>query len=425
MPKRWQTFFVLAFLFSVGFFYRVSMAVVAGDLAVELRFSAAELGAISGIFFYAFAFAQIPLGPMIDRLGGRLMISGFGIVTVCGSLIFTLASGYLSALAGRALLGLGTACVLMGSLKIFTNWFTPREFPKVAGFMIAAGNLGSVTATAPLALAIGCFSWRPTFMAMTLIQAVATLSVFLLVHDRPESCPETPLQSTGQPAHGQSNLLDVWRMLYTSIDFWLVALIAFFWYANYMVLLALWGGPYLLETVGLSRELSGNILLCISLGFISGSLLIGKVIDWCNGALEKTILGGQLLLLLLMTSMLGPAEKLSLPLLAVIFFLIGLVSASGTIIYPLARKIVPDRYAATAMTGVNFFLLLGAAAMQHLMGHHIGSFSRGAAGYPPEAYHGAFLIPICGLACTLILFVLRKLQQGFDVSKNAEAVPDA
>lgn len=424
MTKRWQTFFVLAFLFSVGFFYRVSMAVVAGDLVAELRLSAAELGAISGAFFYAFAFAQIPLGPMIDRLGGKLMISICGIATICGSLVFSLATGYRSALAGRVLLGLGTACVLMGSLKIFTFWFTPREFPKVAGFMIAAGNLGSVSATAPLALAISYFSWRPTFMAVTLIQVVATLSVFLFVHDRPQGCPAAPAQSTGQTSHEQINVLVVWKMLYTAADFWLVALIAFFWYANYMVLLALWGGPYLVETIGLSRELSGSILLCISLGFISGSLLIGKVIDWCNGALEKTILGGQIALLLLMTIMLGPAEKLSQPLLAVIFFLIGLVSGSGTIIYPLARKIVPDRYAATAMTGVNFFLLLGAATTQHIMGHYIGSFSRGAAGYPPEAYHGAFLIPICGLACTLTLFVLRKMQKGFDGAKKAEAVPE-
>lgn len=408
MAKRWQTFFVLAFLFSVGFFYRVSMAVVAGDLVAELRLSAAELGAISGAFFYAFAFAQIPLGPMIDRLGGRLMISIFGIATISGSLIFSLASGYRSALAGRTLLGLGTACVLMGSLKIFTFWFTPREFPKIAGCMIAAGNLGSVSATAPLALAISCFSWRPTFMAMTLIQAVATLAVFLFVHDTPKGCPESSPQATGEKAHEQINVLEVWRMLCSSADFWLISMIAFFWYANYMVLLALWGGPYLIETIGLSRELSGNTLLCISLGFISGSLLIGKVIDWCNGALEKTILGGQLLLLLLMTIMLGPAEQLPHPVLAVLFFLIGLVSGSGTIIYPLARKIVPDRYAATAMTGVNFFLLLGAATMQHLMGFVINTFPRGVSGYPAAAYHTAFTIPIAGLAVTLLLFWERQ-----------------
>ena len=36
----------------------------------------------------------------------------------------------------------------------------------------------------------------------------------------------------------------------------------------------------------------------------------------------------------------------------------------------------------------------------------LDSFPRSPAGYPPQAYHGAFLIPICGLAGTLVLFTL-------------------
>lgn len=408
MSQRWKIFFVLAFIFTVGFFYRVSMAVVSKDLVADLGITAAELGAVSGIFFYAFAFAQLPLGPMIDRHGGRMMISIFGIATLCGSVIFALSSGYLSALAGRALLGLGTACVLMGSLKIFTNWFSSREFPKVSGLMIATGNLGSLGATAPLAYAISRFSWRPTFCVMALVQAAATIAVFLFVRDTPATGSKVIAPPLESGVSVQPRVAEVWKTLSTSPDFWLVSMIAFFWYANYMVLLALWGGPYLMEGVGLSRSQSGTLLLCTSIGFISGSLFIGKVIDLWRGSLEKTILTGQTLLLLSMTIMLGPAEHLPLAVLAVFFFIIGLVSASGTLIYPLARKLVPFSCAATAMTSVNFFLLLGAATMQHLMGFVISDFPRGVTGYPAAAYHAAFAIPIAGLAVTLLLYRERQ-----------------
>ena len=396
MPPRWKIFTVLALLFIVGFFYRVSMAVVSRDLAADLGLTAAQLGVLSGIFFYAFAFAQIPLGPLIDRYGGRRMISILGIATTCGSLTFALAPNYTAALVGRGLLGLGTASVLMGSLKIFTNWFSHQEFPRVSGFMIAAGNLGSVSATAPLALAVSLFSWRPTFLAMTLAQALATLSVFLLVRDAPTGSAEPDAEAPEYPFSEDAGVVKTWKVLVTSPDFWLVALIAFFWYANYMVLLALWGGPYLMEAVGLSRSEAGTILLCTSVGFISGSLLVGKAVDRLGGSLEKTILCGQALLL------------------AAVFLAIGLVSASGVIIYPLARRLVPSHSAATAMTGVNFFLLMGAATMQHIMGFHIASFPRGPAGYPAAAYHGAFLIPICGLGVTLAMFAARKMVKGFD-----------
>ncbi len=418
MTQRWKIFASLALLFIVGFFYRISMAVVSRDLVADLGLGAAQLGILSGIFFYAFALAQIPLGPLIDRHGGRRMISALGMVTTCGSLVFALAPDYPAALAGRALLGVGTACVLMGSLKIFTNWFSPQEFPKVSGFMIAAGNLGSLAATAPLAYAIGLFAWRPTFLAMTLLQALATLCVFLFVRDLPDS-GEPPLAlPPGDTAGEHATLPQIWKALLFSTDFWLIALIAFFWYANYMVMLALWGGPYLMEAAGMTRLQSGNMLLCTSVGYIGGSLLVGKAIDRLGGSLEKTILCGQALLLVLMTAMLGPATHFPTPALAALFFFVGLFSGTGVIIYPLARRLVPFQFAATAMTGVNFFLLMGAAVMQHIMGLVICSFPRGPGGYPAGAYHEAFRVPVCGLGITLALFALRKTVNGFDAGQG-------
>jgi sugar phosphate permease len=420
MTQRWKIFAVLAVLYIVGFFYRISMAVVSGDLVDELGLTAAQLGVLSGIFFYVFACAQIPLGPLLDRFGGRRVISLLGIATACGSLAFALSPGYLTTLAGRALLGLGTACVLMGSLKSFTNWFSAGEFPKVSGFMIAAGNLGSLMATAPLAYAITLISWRPTFLIMTIIQALAVLAVFLVVRDAPDRdiVPESnPDAESGE----DDGFLRIWRILCTSRDFWLLSLIAFFWYANYMVLLALWGGPYLMEGLGMSRSQAGAMLLSTSAGLIIGSLCVGKVIDWFGGSLERTVIAGQSLLCVAMTAMLGPAEIMPGFLLAAVFFMIGLFSGSGTIIYPLARRLVPLKYAATAMTGVNFFLLLGAAMMQHIMGLYICSYPRGPDGYPSAAYHGAFLIPICGLAITVALFAARTVQQARMVQQGFDA----
>ncbi|HTP64259.1 MAG TPA: MFS transporter [Geobacteraceae bacterium] len=405
MSKRWEIFTVLALMFMLGFFYRVSMAVAARDLSVDLDLSAVQLGVLSGIFFYVFASVQIPLGPVLDRFGGRQVISLLGVVTSCGALLFALAPGYRAALAGRVLLGMGTASVLMGSLKIYTNWFTPREFPKVSGFMLAVGNLGNLFATAPLAHAVTRFGWRNTFLAAAIMQVAITIVVYLIVRDAPATSqpPANPVASAG-PSYGGT--LQAWRLIFSTPAFWFVALLAFFWYANYMVLLALWGGPYLMEAIGLNRSQAGNILIFTSLGFISGSLLLWKVINLMSGSLKKTIMAGQTLLLAAMTVMLGPAETFSLPLLSAAFFVIGLSSSTGVIIYPLAREMVAHEFTATAMTCVNFFLLMGAASMQHIMGVYIDSFPRSPTGYPPQAYHGAFLIPICGLAGTLILFTL-------------------
>lgn len=408
LTQPWKIFFVLASMLVLSMFFRVSMAVVSSDLTTDLGVGAAELGVISGIFFYVFAAAQVPLGTLLDFWGGRVVIFVLGIFTAGGSLLFALASGFPDALAGRALLGLGTASVLMGSLKIFTNWFPPQEFAKVSGYMIAVGNLGSIAATKPLAYAMSQFGWRTTFVAASLTQLAVTLAVFLVVSDTPAG--GGLIVATGKPADPNHNnsIFDVWKRLIISPAFWLIALMAFFWYANYMVLLALWGGPYLREVIGVERSAAGTLLLCISFGYIIGSLLLGKVVDRLGGSLATTMIIGQLILLLAMTAMLGPAEHVSHMILALILFVIGVASASGVLIYPMARNLVPHRFAATAMTLVNFFLLLGAAVAQHTMGLYIHSFPRGITGYPAAAFHGAFLMPICGLSLILILFALNK-----------------
>lgn len=403
LTMRWKIFFVLSGMLVISMFYRVSMAVVSYDLTTDLGIGAAELGVISGVFFYVFACAQIPLGALLDRFGGRVIIFSLGIITTGGSLLFAFASGYPEAVAGRALLGLGTASVLMGSLKIYTNWFPPQEFARVSGFMIAIGNLGSIGATKPLAYVISQFGWRSTFIAVSFVQLAVTIAVFLVASEYPAG-KEDPSSPAAAAQSTTGGIFPAWKLLFVSPAFWLVSLTAFFWYANYMVLLALWGGPYLREVIGLDRSAAGTLLLCISSGYICGSLLLGTVIDRLGGSLTKTMVTGQLILLLAMTAMLGPAELVSRTALALIFFVIGLASASGTLIYPLARNLVPHRFAATAMTFVNFFLLMGAAAAQHIMGVYIHSFPRGVSGYPAASYHGAFLMPICGLTVTVLLF---------------------
>lgn len=51
MTERWKIFTILAVMFVVGFFYRISMAVVSRNLVDDLGLTATQLGLVSGIFF--------------------------------------------------------------------------------------------------------------------------------------------------------------------------------------------------------------------------------------------------------------------------------------------------------------------------------------------------------------------------------------
>ncbi|GLI38298.1 MFS transporter [Geobacter hydrogenophilus] len=402
--QRWVIFSVLALMYILVYFYRVSLAVVAGDISRELRLTPQQLGSLSGILFYVYAVAQLPLGPMIDRLGSRLVISGCGVLTTMGGILFSQADTLAMAMAARVLIGIGTASVLMATFTIFSHWFSKQEFGRVSGFMVAIGNLGNLSATAPLALAVAAIGWRSSFLVIGILQAVVTVLVFSMVKDRPPVADPGDAADAARPA----GMLDAWGEIFSNPHFWLLGGVSFFWYGNYLALQGLWGGPYLMEVMRLSRAATGQMLMFTSLGFITGSMVVDTVARRLFRSYKKTLLAGQIVLLILMSGFLGTAETLPRPLLALLFFAIGLAVSSGVMIYPIIRSMFSVRIVGTALTSLNFFVLMGAAATQQIMGVIVGSYGRGAAGASPAAYHAAFLFPVAGLAGAIVAYFFAR-----------------
>ncbi len=403
--QRWLIFSVLALMYVLVYFYRVSLAVVAQDISRELRLTPQQLGFLSGVLFFVYAVAQLPLGPMIDRLGSRIVISGCGVLTACGGVLFSRADSLAAAMTARMMIGIGTASVLMATFTVFSHWYTKQEFGRVSGFMVAVGNLGNLSATAPLALAVAAVGWRASFLTIGVVQAVATVLVYLKVQDRPAALDST----VAHPHPPKVDMLATWREIFGSFDFWLLGVLAFFWYGNYLALQGLlWGGPYLQEVHSLSRAAAGRMLMFTSLGFISGSMVIDTIARKIFRSYKKTLIAGQMILLLLMTGFLGKADTLPQPALAVIFYAVGLAVSSGVMVYPIIRSMFSIHITGTALTSLNFFVLMGAAVTQQVMGVIIGRLKLGGAHTPAAAFHAAFLFPIIGLAIAIALYFLAR-----------------
>lgn len=398
---RWRLFGTLALMYILVYFYRVSLAVVSADVSRDLSLTPEQLGTLAGVLFYVYAVAQIPLGPLIDRVGPRLVISGCGILTTLGGLLFAQAGGMATAMAGRMLIGVGTAAVLMATFTIFSHWYTRQEFGKITGLMIAVGNLGNLGGTAPLAFAVGFMGWRSSFLVIALLQGLVTVLIFLKVQDR-------PAQSIEQASSGESvvkpSMLAAWAIIARDRSFWLLAAIAFCWYGNYLAVQGLWGGPYLMHLMGLSREGAGKMLMWTSIGFIIGSPLMDRVARRIFHSYSRTLLAGQLCLVGLMTGFLGWLPLLPNWGLAFYFLLVGLTVSSGVMIYPIIRGMVPVSIVGTGLTSLNFFVLMGAATAQQGMGIIIAH----AGGYTLEGFRAAFSVPVVGLLLTSLLFIFAR-----------------
>jgi sugar phosphate permease len=385
---KWQIFLVLTGMYIIAYFFRVSAAVIAGDLARDLALSPRQLGNVSAALFYAFALTQLPLGPVLDRYGPRWVIFVLGLVAAAGALLFARAEGYAGALAGRALIGAGTACVLMGSLKAYTAWFSPRRFATLSGLQVALGNTGNLLATAPLAWLAATLGWRDTFAVFALLTALAAFLVLAVVRDAPVGTVRAERVALGRG----------WRQIATMPSFWRLSLLAFFWYGSYMAVQGLWGGPYLMSVLGYDRAGAARLLLLTAVGFIVGCPLCGRLSDSALASRKKVLMAGQGGLLLGISLFLGPLERCPAGLLPLFFFLFGVCVSSGPVIYAQVKELFPGNLAATAMTAVNFFIVMGAALVQQAMGAVMDSASLGGASGTPQDFHRAFAIPVVGLA---------------------------
>jgi len=408
MAIRWRIFSVLAFLYVMALFFRVSMAVVARDISADFNLSATQLGMLSSVFFIVYALAQIPLGILLDRFGGKIVVCTLGVITTAGIILFALATGYHVALVGRVLLGIGTSCVLMGSLKIFTNWFTQQEFAAIAGFIMAIGNLGNLIATTPLAAAVSAFGWRSALLFVALTQVCATVLVYRVAADKPSVMEISPGTDVHATLSDSISAMEGLRSISGNHSFWLLGVLGFFYYGNFMLVQSLWGGPYLMDVFGASRSVAGNVLFCSAGGFILGCLCIGKISTNVLKSRKITLLAGQSITLALFMFLLGPAESLSPATLKLLFLAIGFFASSGITIYPMVREMFPHSIAGTAMSTLNFFVISGVAAIQLVVGIVLDQFPHASGIHSAAAYHQAFLFPFCGLAISILLFAFAK-----------------
>lgn len=130
MPKPRNLFLIfslLSALYLLSQFYRVSNAVIASDLIKDLKLNAETLGILGGAFFYSFALLQIPMGPLLDRIGPRIVVSSSVLLGALGAFLFAVGGSFATVLMGRILIGVGMASVLVGSMKVFVLYFPPRN----------------------------------------------------------------------------------------------------------------------------------------------------------------------------------------------------------------------------------------------------------------------------------------------------------
>ncbi len=411
-PQPFRLFFIfstLSALFILSLFYRVSNAVIAPNLIQDLGLNAETLGILGGAYFYSFALLQIPIGPMLDRIGPRIIITSFSLIGALGAFLFAFGETFAAALLGRILIGVGMASILMGAMKVFIIWFSPEKFATYTGIYYSIGTLGNIFATSPLAFLASTIGWRMTFIFAGSINAILALLALWILGGKKRKDESILSSPSSEPEIG---ILQSLRLILSSLPFWQIGTAAFFRSGTFFGLQGLWLGPYLVNIKGYSPVQTGNVLILLAIGTIVGGPIAGRLSDRTFRSRKSVALCGLSLYALSLLPLIGVLKIQSPFWFGLIFLFMGFFNVFGLVIYSHAKELFPITISGTVITLVNFFTMAGAAVFMPALGKIIEAFPRIGHSYPAEAYHLSFLICFLGMSASLVFYAFSKKKSG-------------
>lgn len=398
-------------------FFRTANAVLAQPLTAELGLTPAQLGIMSSVLLGTFALAQLPFGSAIDRYGPNRVTAVLMLVGVAGAVVFGTARSFGVLTVGRALLGLGTAGILMGGLKALSMLVPPHRFAAVSGMLTALGTSGALLATAPLEVTLRAFGWRAAFLGGAALLFASAAAVYATA--RPLNATFTnPAAGKSRPsANGLAPVRDGFAAIFSSGPFWRMAFVAFAQVGTLFAYQGLWAGPYLTDGVGLSPRTAGTLLLLLSLGQMVGYFVSGWVAQRV-GLARTLVMAGTLSVLLqvLLAVTVGYGNALAAGTLLAGF---SLSSSFALLLYAQANVLFPPRLTGRVVTAINLFMFLGGFVVQAGLGLLVGVLAMTTEGRAPAGAYAAAFLATAVLGAAALIGYLPLLRR----SSGGERVP--
>ncbi len=172
-------------------------------LHVELGVSFAALGLVLTVFNVASGMTQIPVGFLVDRLGGPVIVAA-GLAIEAGAVLFMgLAPEYAILLALGVVAGVGHSVFHPAGYSIISANVDHGRIGKAFSLHTFAGHLGSAAAPATVILIATLFSWRHALVSIGVLGLLAMM-VILSQRERLTGVAPAPSSEGGGGRDGTS-----------------------------------------------------------------------------------------------------------------------------------------------------------------------------------------------------------------------------
>ena len=394
-----RVYFPFALGYAISYFYRNTNAIIESDLVDELGLGPADLGLLTGAYFFSFAIFQLPLGILLDRYGPRRTEAVLLLFAALGSWIFSKADSLSGLILGRLLIGLGVSACLMAAFKAYVIWFSSGRLPMINGLQMVAGGLGALVATTPLQNVLSITDWRGVFTGLAIITVFASLFLWFILPEHQSSADKHPAIKTQLKEMGQ---------IFRNPVFWSIVPLTALSNGSFLAIHGLWIKPWLRDVAILGEGDTTQLLFAMTLAIIAGYFSLGIFSERLSQLFDiRPITVGVFGMTLFLTAQFSMAYGWATsPLLLVVFF--GFLGSSCILTFAGLAQIFPKKYSGRVSTILNVQVFMGAFIIQWGIGAIIELWPTTEIGYDPASYQVAIGVLVLMQAAGLVWYLLSQ-----------------
>lgn len=403
--KAWFVWSFAGLFYLYQFILRNSLGVMTEDLMRDFSVEACAFGVLSAFYLVSYSILQIPVGLGMDKFGPARLLKGAILLCAMGTTIFALSDSFYLACFGRLLIGAGSTCAFLGSLKLATFWFPPEKLALVVGFTMLAGKIGASLGQAPLALVIEALGWREALLYVVIPLGLALAAgIWFFVEDAPSS---DALASHSTLNASPKTLFVHLKDIMMNHHIWVLGLYGALMYVPMLAFVDLWGVPFLMKLYSIDKATAGSITTMFYVGVGLGSPLVALLSDYFRVRKTFMTLGAALAVLCNIVIIYVP--DIHLVTMYGLLFAAGVIFSAQPLVFSSVCQLTPHSSNGTAISFTNMIVMMLGLVLQPLVGWFLertwgGTMENGVPLYTLSDYRFALIsIPICLFLALLLM----------------------
>ncbi|WP_394137950.1 MFS transporter [Cytobacillus oceanisediminis] len=381
---RWVVFASVLFAYFLIVSQRTAPGLITDQLMKDFGVTAAAIGLLASVQFFAYASLQVPIGILSDRFGPNVFLIAGTLLNGAGTLLYSFAPNEYVLFAARLLVGFGDATIWINVVIILSQWFKVNEFVKLLGIAGMSGSFGFLLATVPFSIWISNWGWRVPFFAVGVILTILGILLYLILIWQPKRMGIVS-KSSSRKKNPREKSASILKRVYSDRQAWATFFCHFGLVGTYVGFIGSWAVPYGMDMYGLTRSESSQLIMTGLIGAIIGAPLM----SWISGrfgSIKRPYLFAHSIVFLGWAAFLLFKGQPPYLLLIILFLIMGYGNGASTLTFAIVRQSFDIKDVGVISGFANTGGFLSAVLLPFIFGRVLDSFQDG--------YQYGFIIPV-------------------------------